>query len=364
MTRIKNTGIRFLTLTLCLTFVLGTSLLAGGCGADQKDTINVFNWGEYIDPSLLKDFEKETGIHVNYTTVATCEEMYAKMKNGGVIYDIVVPSDYMISRMIEEDMLEPINFDNVPNFAYVDQEFQNPQYDPENAYSVPYQWGSVGIVYNKNVVPEDEKDLGSWDLLWNKKYRNQILMFDNSRDALGIALKKMGESYNTTDEQTIRKASDLLLKQKPLVQAYVVDQIFDKMESGEAAVSPCYAGDFILMCDEMGEEGTETLGFYVPEGGTNLFVDAMCIPKGAGNKEGAEKFINFICDPENMALNTEYIYYSTAESAARELLPDELRYSPIMYPDAESLAQMETYINLPVHCRRMYDQFWIRLMSA
>ncbi len=360
----RSIHVKRLTSVLCALLLTGSMLFLSGCGTDSQETINVFNWGEYIEPELLTDFEEETGIHINYTTVATCEEMYAKMKNGGVIYDIVVPSDYMISRMIEEDMLETIDFGNVPNFQYIDDPFRNPEYDLANAYSVPYQWGSIGIIYNKTVVDENEPDLGSWDLLWNEKYKNQILMFDNSRDALGIALKKMGESYNTVDEATIRKAGDLLLKQKPLVQAYVVDQIFDKIESGEASVSPCYAGDYVLMCDEMGEEGPETLGFYVPEGGTNLFVDAMCIPKGANNKEGAEKFINFICDPENMALNTEFIYYSTAESAARELLPEELRDSGIMYPDDAVLSEMETYINLPVSCRRLYDKLWIRLMSA
>ena len=355
---------KFLIILLSLLVLAGTLVFAGGCGKDKQNTINVFNWGEYIDTSLLTDFENETGIHVNYTTVATCEEMYAKMKTGGVIYDIVVPSDYMIGRMIEEDMLEKIDFSNVPNFQYVDEEFRNPEYDPQNEYSVPYQWGSVGIVYNKNVVSSTEEDLGSWDLLWNKKYKNQILMFDNSRDALGIALKKMGESYNTTDEATIRKAADLLLDQKPLVQAYVVDQIFDKMESGEASISPCYAGDYVLMCEELGEEGEDTLGYYVPEEGSNLFVDAMCIPKGAENKEGAEAFFNFICEPENMELNTEYIYYSTAETAARDLLPEELSTSEVMYPDEQKLNSLEKYLNLPVKCRRLYDTLWIKLMSA
>ena len=359
----RSTRIGTLLITVCILTLVGTVLLTGsGCEKDSKSTINVFSWGEYIEPDLLPEFEEQTGIHINYTTVATCEEMYAKMKNGGITYDIVVPSDYMIARMIEEDMLETIDFSNVPNFQYVDAQFRNPEYDPENAYSVPYQWGSVGIIYNKDVV--DEEDLGSWDLLWNEKYKKEILMFDNSRDALGIALKKMGQSFNTTDEETIRKAGDLLLKQKPLVQAYVVDQIFDKIESGEAAISPCYAGDYVLICDEVGEEEAESLGFYVPREGTNLFVDAMCIPKGAENKEGAEKYIDFICDPENMARNTEYIYYSTAETAARELLPDELRDNPIMYPSPEELAQTETYLNLPVNCRRLYDKLWIRLMSA
>ncbi len=356
---------RPLVLALCAVFLIAALLLAGGCGSsDKKDSINVFNWGEYIDPTLLTTFEEETGIKVNYTTVATCEEMYAKMKNGGVAYDIVVPSDYMISRMIEEDMLAEIDFGNVPNFRYVDEEFRHLEYDPENAYTVPYQWGSVGIIYNKEVVSENEKDLGSWDLLWNKKYKKQILMFESPRDSLGIALKKLGESYNTTDEETIRKAGKLLMDQKPLVQAYVVDQIFDKIESGEAAISPCYAGDYILICDEMGENAEETLGFYVPDEGSNFFVDAMCIPKDAENKEGAESFINFICEPENMELNTEFIYYSTAESAARELLPDYMKNSLVMYPDEDVMSRLETYINLPVNCRRLYDTLWIQLMSA
>ena len=354
---------RILLCALCAV-LLAAALLAGGCSSDSKDSINVFNWGEYIDPSLLTDFEEETGIHINYTTVSTCEEMYAKMKNGGVAYDIVVPSDYMISRMIEEDMLEKIDFGNVPNFRYVDEEFRCLEYDPENEYSIPYQWGSVGIIYNKNVVKETEKDLGSWDLLWNKKYKNQILMFESSRDSMGIALKKMGESYNTADEDVIRKAGELLKEQKPLVQAYVVDQIFDKMESGEAAISPCYAGDYILICDEMGEDAEDEMGFYVPEEGSNIFVDAMCIPKGAENKEGAEKFMDFICEPENMKTNTEFIYYSTAESAAKELLPEYMKESLVMYPDEEIRSRLETYINLPVHCRRLYDTIWIQLMSA
>ena len=172
-----KTAVRRLTAGVFALLLTVAVLFAGGCGADSGNTINVFNWGEYIEPELLTDFEEETGIHINYTTVATCEEMYAKMKNGGVMYDIVVPSDYMISRMIEEEMLETIDFSNVPNFQYVDEPFRNPEYDPQNEYSVPYQWGSIGIVYNKTVVPEDEPDLGSWDLLWNKTYKNQILMF-------------------------------------------------------------------------------------------------------------------------------------------------------------------------------------------
>ena len=348
----------------CALLVIVMMVAAAGCGTSDKDVINVFNWGEYIDPSLIPEFEKETGIKVNYSTTPTCEEMYAKMRNGGVNYDIVVPSDYMISRMIDEGMLAKIDFDKVPNFEYVDQSFRNPEYDPKNEYSVPYQWGSVGVVYNKEKVDENEKDIGSWDLLWNKKYRKQILMFDNSRDAIGIALKKMGKSYNVSSEKDIRAAAQLLIDEKPLVQAYVQDQIFDKMEGGEAAIAPCYAGDYFLMAEELGDEGSDMLGFYTPKEGSNLYVDAMCIPKDTQNKEGAEKFINFICDPKNMAANTEYIYYSTAESAAREMLPEEMKNSDVFYPSDDIKDSFETYVNLPVNCRRLYDKLWIKIMSA
>ncbi len=334
-----------------------------GCGSGGSgESINVFNWGEYIDEDLISEFEAETGIKVNYNTAATCEEMYAKMKNGGVNYDVVVPSDYMVSRMIEEDMVTPIDFNNVPNAKYIDEDFKNPEYDPTGEYSVPYQWGRVAIIYNKDMV--DEKDIGSWDLLWNKKYSGEILMFDNSRDAMGIALKRLGASYNTTDEATLRQAADLLKEQKPLVQAYVMDQIFDKMESGEAAIAPYYVGDYFLMLDELEGDDDINLGFYIPEEGTNLYVDAMCIPKDCQNKSGAEAFINFILDPENMAQNTEYISYSTAETAARELLDDDMKDNEEMYPSHDVIASCETYVNLPASIRELYDSLWVEIMSS
>ena len=336
--------------------------LSGCTSSDPENTINVFNWGEYIDPDLLDQFEEETGIRVNYTTVSTCEEMYAKIRSGGVSYDIVVPSDYMVSRMAEEGMLEEIDWDNVPNAQYIDEDFRNPEYAPEGRYSVPYQWGTVAIIYNKDMV--DEEDLGGWDILWNKKYDGQILMFDNSRDAIGVALKYLGYSYNTTDEDQIREAAEMLKKQKPLVQAYVMDQIFDKMENGEAAIATYYVGDYYLMVDELGEDSEVELGFYIPEEGSNLYVDAVCIPKGAQNKEGAEAFIDFLLRPEVMAQNTEWICYSTAESAARELLPEEMRDNDDMYPTGDALDQFETYVNLPQNIRTLYDGLWVQILSS
>ena len=347
-------GVLLLT-TVCLTGL-------AGCGSgDYTSEINVFNWGEYIDEDLIDQFQEETGIKVNYNTAPTCEEMYAKMKNGGVNYDVVVPSDYMVSRMIEEDMLTPIDFNNVPNASCVDSDFLNPEYDPEGQYSMPYQWGRVAIIYNKDMV--DPEDLGSWDLLWNEKYSGQILMFDNSRDALGIALKRLGASYNTEDTAVLQQAADMLIEQKPLVQAYVMDQIFDKMESGEAAIAPYYIGDYYLMLQEL--EGSDVnLGFYIPEEGTNLYVDAMCIPKDTQNKAGAEAFINFMLEPEVMAQNTEYICYSTAETAARDLLPDDMKNNEDLYPSSEDIAACETYTNLPQNIRELYDSLWVEIMSS
>lgn len=361
---LKNKTVSRLICLLAVAVLVITGCIGmTGCGSsDPSETINVFNWGEYIDEDLLRQFEDETGIKVNYTTVSTCEEMYAKMKAGGVSYDIVVPSDYMVARMAEEGMLQEINWDNVPNSKYIDKEFLNPAYDPEGKYSAPYQWGTVAIIYNKDMV--DEEDLGGWDILWNEKYKDNILMFDNSRDAIGIALKELGYSYNTTDESQIREAAELLKEQKPLVQAYVMDQIFDKMENDEAAVATYYIGDYYLMLDELGEDSEVKLGCYTPEEGSNLFVDAMCIPENAPNKEGAEKFIDFILRPEVMAQNTEWISYSTAESAARELLPDEMKNNKDMYPSGEELSKFETYTNLPENIRSLYDELWTSILSS
>ena len=347
-------------LSAAVVLVLGALALATGFAAGGE-YINVLNWGEYIDVELIDEFEEETGIKVNYTTAPTCEEMYAKIKSGGVAYDIIVPSDYMLSRMIEEDMLEKLDFTNIPNFDYVDSDFVNPAYDPTGEYSVPYQWGTVGIIYNKDMV--DEADLGSWDILWNKKYKDQILMFDNSRDALGIALKRLGESYNCTDASKIREAADMLIEQKPLVQAYVMDQIFDKMENGEAAIAPYYTGDYYLMLDEIDTDETH-LGYYTPSEGSNLYTDAMCIPKGTQNKSGAEAFINFLLEPENMAKNTEFIHYSAPEKAARELLSDDKKNNTDMYPDSDTLKTFETFTNLPKDIRELYDDLWVEIMSA
>ena len=348
----KNVFALVLTLVMVMSLTIGLA----GCGNSATNgEVNVYNWGEYIDEELLDKFTEETGIKVNYDTYSDNESLYSMLSSGSANYDVVIPSDYMISRMIDEDMLEELNFDNIPNFQYIDDAYKGLEYDPEDRYSVAYTWGTVGIIYNTTMldyVPD------SWSVLWDENLSGQILMFNNSRDAIGIALKYLGYSQNTTDPEQITEAVDLLIQQKPLVQAYVMDQIFDKLEGGEAAVGPYYAGDAITMIEE-----NPDLAFVVPKEGTNLFVDAMCIPKGAQNKENAEAFINFMCDPENMAANIEYIAYSSPSSAARELLSDKLKNSDICYPDEALLENTDTFINLPQDILDLYDSEWVRLMT-
>lgn len=348
----KNVFALVLTLVMVMSLTIGLA----GCGNSATNgEVNVYNWGEYIDEELLDKFTEETGIKVNYDTYSDNESLYSMLSSGSANYDVVIPSDYMISRMIDENMLEELNFDNIPNFQYIDDAYKGLEYDPEDRYSVAYTWGTVGIIYNTTMldyVPD------SWSVLWDENLSGQILMFNNSRDAIGIALKYLGYSQNTTDPEQITEAVDLLIQQKPLVQAYVMDQIFDKLEGGEAAVGPYYAGDAITMIEE-----NPDLAFVVPKEGTNLFVDAMCIPKGAQNKENAEAFINFMCDPENMAANIEYIAYSSPSSAARELLSDELKNSDICYPDEALLENTDTFINLPQDILDLYDSEWVRLMT-
>lgn len=332
---------------------------------DKGVEINVYNWGEYIsvddgEESFFdtnKEFERLTGIKVLYTNFATNEEMYAKIKSGGTSYDIIIPSDYMISRMINEGMLEKLDFSNIPNFSYIKEDLVNPDYDPTGEYSVPYMWGVVGIVYNTTMVdPED--NVATWDILWDVNYANNLFMFSNSRDTFGIALKRLGYSYNTTNEDEIREAAESLAEQKNLVQAYVMDEIFDKMGGGEAALAPYYAGDALTMIED-----NPDLAFVVPEEGTNFYVDAMCIPKGSANKEAAEMYINYMCETLVALKNCEYVMYSTPHSEAFEYLDEEMQNS-ISYPSSEIMAKAETYTSLPTETTKLVDGLWTSLMSS
>ncbi|WP_242846262.1 ABC transporter substrate-binding protein [Anaeromassilibacillus senegalensis] len=320
-------------------------------------TINVYNWGEYIsngvDDTLdvNAEFTRRTGIDVNYTTFDTNESLYSKLAGGGANYDVIVPSDYMVSKLLQEGYLEELDFDNIPNFQYIDEQYRNPNYDPTNAYSVPYTWGVVGIFYNKNYVKET---VDSWSILWDPDYAGKILMFDNPRDSFGIAQKRLDYSFNSTNEKEWEDAAALLKEQKPLIQAYVMDQIFDKMASGDAWLAPYYAGDAATLVDD-----NPDIGFAIPtKEGTNFFVDALCIPKGAKHKKEAEEYINFLCDPEIAAANVDYIGYSTPETAAKELLPEETVENPIFYPPKEILDNSEVFVSLPEETSILLDKLW------
>ncbi len=333
---------------------------------DDNISINVYNWGEYIstgaDEGTLNvnaEFTKLTGIKVNYTNYATNEELYAKLKGGGATYDVIIPSDYMISKMIKENMVQKLNFDNIPNFSYIMDNFRNLAYDPENEYSVPYTWGTVGIIYNKDLVDIDKSEI-DWDILWNEDYLDQILMFDNPRDAFAIAEIMLGYSINTENTDELAAASEKLKEQKRVVQAYVMDEIFDKMGAGDALLAPYYAGDALTILEE-----NEDLDFVVPKSGTNLFIDAMCIPVGAKQKEAAEMYINFMCEPDIAYANIDYICYSTPHSAAFEMLDEETQQSTVSYPDDDYIAANTTvFVNLSDEASREMQTLWTEMKSA
>lgn len=296
-------------------------LVVSVAGGSDTLELNVYNWGEYIsdgsDGSLdtVKAFEawyEETygeKVHVNYTTYASNEDMYAKLKSGAVSYDVIIPSDYMIARLANEDMLLPLNFDNIPNYQYIEDQFRGLYYDPDDTYSIPYTYGVVGVIYDANQV--DEADAGGWDLMWNPKYKGKILQFNNSRDAFGTAMYRAGIDVNTTDKSQWEAALQALLEQRPLVKAYVMDEIYNALESGEAAIGAYYAGDYFTMLDA--EANDVDLRFYYPAP-TNYFIDAMCIPSCCENKELAEVFINFMLSQETAVANAEYIYYASPNS--------------------------------------------------
>ena len=354
-------------ISLVMLLALMTALLCG-CGDSStqhgdKIILNIYNWGQYMadgsDDSLdvIAAFEEAyPWIDVNYSTFESNEVMYTKIAGGGITVDLVIPSDYMIARMIDDKMLLELDFSNIPNYhKYMDPALKNQPYDPENKYSVPYAWGTVGIIYNTKYV--DEADVTGWELLWNEKYEDKILMFDNSRDAFGIAALKLGFDLNTTDKVELQKCADELAKQKPLVQQYVMDQIYDLMENEEAWIAPYYAGDYLVMAEE-----NEDLAFYLPEEqGFNRFVDAMCIPTCAQQKEAAELFINFVCDPQIAAGNMEWIAYSTPIPVARDYMDEEKANDPVSYPSEEILAHGTSYTYLPPSISRYVESLFMKV---
>lgn len=344
--------------------IMAVVVIAGGIFYSSKEDLSgtnqviVYNWGEYLDPEVITLFEKETGINVVYEEFETNEIMYPKVQSGSIAYDVVCPSDYMIQRMIENDLLAELNFDNIPNIKNIGQEYfkQSRQFDSENKYSVPYCWGTVGILYNKTMVDEP---IDSWSVLWDEKYKDSILMQDSVRDAFAVALKYKGHSLNSTDLDELEEAKELLIKQKPLVQAYVIDQVRDKMIGNEAAIGVIYSGEAIYTQLE-----NPNLEYVIPKEGSNVWIDSWVIPKNAKHKENAEDFINFLCRPDIAKMNFDYITYSTPNTAARELIEDPaIRNSKIAFPDASELERCETFQFLGDKNDAIYNKLWREIKS-
>lgn len=339
-----------------------TAALLSGCGSANKypnGKVYVYNWGEYIDPETLDMFEKETGIQVIYDEFDTNETMYPKVEAGASNYDVVCPSDYMIQKMIDNDLLQELNWDNIPNAkANIGAQYyeQSEAFDPGNRYAVPYCWGTVGILYNKTMVDEP---VTSWSILWDEKYADSILMQDSVRDLFMVGLKSLGYSMNSTDENELNEAKDLLIQQKPLVQAYVIDQVRDKMIGNEAALGVIYSGEAIFTQRE-----NPDLEYVIPKEGTNVWIDSWVIPKNAENVENAEKFIDFMCRGDIALLNFNYITYSTPNTAAQALIEDDdIRNSQIAFPDLSQYDGLETFSYLGDDADALYNDLWKEIKS-
>ena len=360
----KKVLVLLLCFTVCLSltscgYEYGDLNLDGQYSAngDKKSVLNVYNWGEYIsdgsDDSLnvIKEFERLTGITVNYSTFDSNETMYSQLKNGGVSYDIIIPSDYMIQRLIKEDMLAEIDTSVLKNYHYIDNKYKNLYFDPENKFSVPYNVGLVGLIYNKKMITEN---IDSWLVLWDEKYKDQTLMFNNPRDAFAIAQFILGYDLNTTNKAHWDEASKLLISQKKYLQSYVMDEVYGKMETGEAAIAPYYAGDYLTMV-----ENNEDLAFVYPKEGTNIFVDSICIPKNSKNFEAAMLFIDFLLEPDIALANAEYIGYASPHTAVVE--NEEYYYyrNEILYPDEATLPKTQYFHDIASDIRNYYENLWI-----
>lgn len=345
--------------TVFAVIVCISAILLAGCGKKASgEQVIVYNWGEYIDPEVLESFEEETGIKVIYDEFETNEIMYPKVESGASEYDVICPSDYMIEKMIDNGLLQEINFDNIPNIKNIDKQYlsESEQFDPGNKYSVPYCWGTVGILYNKTMVSEP---IDSWNVLWDEKYENNILMQDSVRDAFMIPLKLKGYSLNSLDTAELNEAKEMLINQKPLVQAYVIDQVRDKMIGNEAAIGVIYSGEAIYTQRENSD-----LEYVIPKEGSNVWIDSWVIPQNAPNLANAEKFIDYMCRADIALKNFEYITYSTPNAAARELIEDEdIKNSEIAFPDLSKHPNLETYLYLGEEGDAVYNELWKEVKS-
>lgn len=336
---------------LSLVLVLSLSL-----AALAEETITVFNWYDYIDEAVLDMFEQETGISVKYACFTTNEEMYAKLNAGAGSYDVIFPSDYIIERMIKEDALEKLNKDNMPNVSGVIDWMQTPDYDPTGEYSVAYMWGTVGILYNTTYVDEP---ITSWKSMFDPAYKKDVFMLDSIRDTLGITLKMLGYSMNTKDPDQLEEAKNALIQQKAdgIVKGYLVDETKDKMIAGEAAMALMWSGDALYAM-----EGSEDLAYVVPEEGSNVWVDGMCIPKGSQHKEAAEKFIDFLCRPDIARMNMDYIYYSTPIQQVVDEMDEEEKNNTTLNPPADVVERCEFFHDISEDME-MYDRIWLEIRA-
>ena len=371
----KVLAVSLTSLTACSALLLsgcggnaaGSSSADNGGNRSGSNELYVYNWGEYIDEDVIDQFEEETGIKVIYDMFETNEEMYPVIEAGGVNYDVVCPSDYMIQKMRENDLLAEINFDNVPNLDQIDPTYleMSKSFDPENKYSVPYTWGTVGILYNTKRLEELGMDVPTkWSDLWDERLDGEILMQDSVRDAFMVALKKDGYSMNSDNEDELQQAKQDLIDQKPLVQAYVIDQVRDKMIGGEAAIGVIYSGEMLYIQNEVKDLGLDyDLKYVIPEEGTNLWIDSWVIPKNAKNKENAEKWIDFLCRPEIAKQNFDYITYSTPNKGAFDLLVEEIQNIKALFPDIDSLKDSEVFKYLGDEVDAVYNELWKEVKS-
>ena len=352
--------------TVVVLAVVGFSTYERYAATHSKE-LYVYNWGEYIDETVIEQFEEETGIKVTYDQFETNEEMYPIIEAGAVNYDVVCPSDYIIQKMVENDLLAEIDFDNIPNLENIDPKYMemSREFDPENRYSVPYTWGTVGILYNTRLIEDQGLPVPTrWSDLWNPAYKGEILMQDSVRDAFMVALKALGYSMNTENVSELQEAKQLLIDQKPLVQAYVIDQVRDKMIGGEAAIGVIYSGEMLYIQEEVASQDLDyTLEYVIPEEGTNLWLDSWVIPANARNKENAEKWIDFLCRPDIALKNFEYITYATPNKAAKELLDEELQNNKAVFPDFDSLTNSEVYRYLGDEADGVYNSLWKEVKS-
>ncbi|MHC5230139.1 ABC transporter substrate-binding protein [Enterococcus sp. LJL99] len=350
MKKLRSLFIGIVIIILLLFF--GSRQLEKSSGMAGADTLTIYNWGDYIDPDLIKKFEKESGYKVNYETFDSNEAMFTKIQQGGTAYDITIPSEYMIQKMMKEKMLLPIDHTKIKGLENIDNRFLDQEFDPNNNYSIPYFWGTLGIIYNDKFI--DEKDMQHWDDLWRPELKDNVMLIDGAREVIGLSLNSLGDSLNSKNMKQLRQATDKLNKLTTNVKAIVADEIKMYMINEESAAAVTFSGEAAEMLDQ-----NEHLHYVIPSEGSNLWFDNIVIPKTAKNVQGAYDFINFMLEPKNAAQNAEYIGYSTPNKAAKKLLPKEISEDEQFYPDDEVISHLEVYEDLGAKYLGIYNDLFL-----